>query len=162
MNISIRPFADDDLEALAAWTANGLLTPYMSRWIPRTAHGSVCARDLCRWHVITVDNRSVGTVWVERAHSDARVADLGLLIGDPKDRGHGIGTAAIRIAEQDAVDLWAIEKVCLRVRADNIGAIGCYQRSGFVAVDRTTVVIDAVGIGVIHMEHDMTLPISTR
>lgn len=155
MEITLRPFSEDDLKCLNAWTAEGRIAQYMSRWLPRTARGWSCSQTLCRWHAIIADDRSVGTIWTEREQTNAKVADLGILIGDPNDRGHGIGTSAIRIAERDAIESWGIEAIRLRVRASNSGAIRCYERAGFLAVDRTTKEADGVVFEVVHMVHDL-------
>ena len=155
MEITLRPLSQDDVKSLEAWTARERVAPYMSRWTPRTASGWHCSRDLCRWHVIVVDDRSVGTIWIEREHADERVADLGILIGEPDDRGNGFGTTAIRIAERDAVESWGIGQVRLRVRVSNPAAIRCYERSGFLPVNKTTKEVDGVVFEVVHMVHDL-------
>jgi RimJ/RimL family protein N-acetyltransferase len=155
MEITLRPLSQDDVKTLEAWTARERVAPYMSRWTPRTASGWHCSLDLCRWHVIVVDDRSVGTVWIEREHADERVADLGILIGEPDDRAHGFGSTAIRIAERDAVESWGIGQVRLRVRVSNRTAIRCYERSGFLPVNKTTKEVDGVVFEVVHMVHDL-------
>lgn len=155
METTLRPFTHEDLRLLEAWTARERVAPYMSRWMPRTARGCHCSRDLCRWHAIVVDDRSVGTIWIEREHADERVADLGILIGEPENRGHGIGSAAIRIAERDAVESWGIGQVRLRVRVSNRTALRCYERSGFLPVNKTMKEVDGQVFEVVHMVHDL-------
>ena len=90
------------------------------------------------------------------------MADLGILIGEPDDRGHGIGTTAIRIAERDAFESWGIGKVRLRVRASNSSAIGCYEQSGFTPVNKSTKAIEGEVVDVIHMEHELTTGETSR
>ena len=99
----------------------------------------------------------MGTIWIEREQADAKVADLGILIGDHGDRGHGLGTMAIRIAERVAVKSWGVKAIHLRVRGSNSIAIRCYERAGFLAVDRTTKEVDGVVFELVHMVHDLTL-----
>lgn len=155
MEIFLRPFTQEDGKSLEAWTARDQVATYMSRWTPRAVRGSQYSQDLCRWHAIVADDRTVGMIWIEREHADDRVADLGILIGEPNDRGRGFGTTAIRIAERDAFGSWGIRQVCLRVRVTNPRAIKCYERCSFLSVDKTTKEVDGVVFEVIHMEHDL-------
>ena len=153
MEITLRPFSQDDVKSMESWISGDRVAPYMSRWTPRTASGWHSSQDLCRWHVIVANDRSVGMIWIEREHAEDRVADLGILIGEPDDRGHGFGTTAIRIAERDAFEAWGIGKVRLRVRASNSRAMGCYERSGFIPVNKSSKTIEGEVVDVIHMEH---------
>jgi len=91
----------------------------------------------CRWHAILLGGLTIGTLWIEREHEDEDVADLGILIGVPANRGRGIGKKAIHLAEQDAIEAWSLRKLRLRVRSSNIRAIRCYKQCGYVESGRS-------------------------
>jgi ribosomal protein S18 acetylase RimI-like enzyme len=87
------------------------------------------------WYVIVADGRDVGTVWIEvrpeASGGEAADAVLGILIGDPLDRGRGIGTAAVGLAVAAFREAHARLPVVLHVRRSNAAAVACYRRAGF-------------------------------
>ena len=131
------------------------MNDFMSRWSPNSLQVVGRPEDLCRWSMIVSSGRSVGTVWIERRSTSDQAADLGILIGDPQDRGSGHGSDAIRLAEREVIDAWGISLLRLRVRASNLAAIRCYERCGFASVNTTIKVSGGEIIQVVHMEHNL-------
>ncbi|RYD19381.1 MAG: N-acetyltransferase [Verrucomicrobiaceae bacterium] len=128
MRVSLRPFLETDLPTLDTWAASGELASYMGRWMPRCGIGPP---DKVLWRVIVADGHDVGSIWLEKEDAPENVVTLGILIGDPSMRGKGIGRQAIRLALDEARDVWSPHQVRLRVRAANERAIRCYTALGF-------------------------------
>ena len=105
--------------------------------------------------MIIVDGLNVGTIWMERDSTEDRACDLGLWIADPGARGHGVGAAAIHLAEAEAIASWDIDSIRLRVRRSNVRAISCYRRSGYRIFATTTKEVDGIAVTVHHMERQL-------
>ena len=61
-----------------------------------------------------------------------RWAELGIFLGDKSRWGKGLGTEATRLLVRFAFDTLNLNRVFLRVYADNARAIRCYEKVGFV------------------------------
>ncbi|MBQ3497881.1 MAG: GNAT family N-acetyltransferase [Clostridia bacterium] len=86
------------------------------------------------WYYIKYDDLYIGSVWVEKAKEND-FAVLGIFIADDSYRNKGIGLEAIKMILGLANTL-DVERVLLRVREDNKRALKCYQKAGFIEVDR--------------------------
>ena len=86
------------------------------------------------WYYIKYDDLYIGSVWVEKAKEND-FAVLGIFIADDSYRNKGIGLEAIKMILRLANTL-DVERVLLRVREDNKRALKCYQKAGFIEVDR--------------------------
>lgn len=86
------------------------------------------------WYYIKYDDLYIGSVWVEKA-KEKDFAVLGIFIADDSYRNKGIGLEAIKMILGLANTL-DVERVLLRVREDNKRALKCYQKAGFIEVDR--------------------------
>ena len=75
--------------------------------------------------------RAVGFVMFKNLSPLFRAAELGVRIGDEKDRGRGYGGAAVTLALQYAWDTLNLRRVWLTVFARNKRAIASYRRAGF-------------------------------
>lgn len=62
----------------------------------------------------------------------ARHAALRILIGGEGARGKGWGTEATRLCTAYGFERLNLNKVWLGVNADNLGAVRCYEKAGFV------------------------------
>jgi ribosomal protein S18 acetylase RimI-like enzyme len=82
------------------------------------------------WYMIAVDERDVGTVWIELPPQGSEGV-LGIFLGDATDRGHGVGTAAVEFAVAEFRRAHLQLPVALRVRCSNARAVSCYRRVGF-------------------------------
>lgn len=60
-----------------------------------------------------------------------RWAELGIFLGDKSRWGDGLGTEATRLLVRWAFDTLNLNRVFLRVYADNARAIRCYEKVGF-------------------------------
>ena len=78
----------------------------------------------------------IGAVWLEKEHSSLRTAKLGIFIADKEMRNKGIGTKAITRYINENRKAMKLTEVTLNVRAENIRAIRCYEKCGFVCEQR--------------------------
>lgn len=76
-------------------------------------------------------NRAVGSVYFRDIDNEKKEAEYGIFIGEDDARGKGYGTEAAKLALQYAFDVLKLEKIILRVFADNKGAIKSYENVGF-------------------------------
>ena len=130
----------------------------MSRWTPQLPQDGNWSPLLTAWNVIVAEGKEIGVIWLERPAPCDVVADLGILIGIPEHRGHGIGLRAIQLAEMQAESKWNLERVRLRVRKGNQRAISCYERAGFRIVSASDKQVGEERISVLEMAHDLKKP----
>ena len=75
--------------------------------------------------------RYLGEISLTGIDATARKAQLTVVL-KPECQDQGCGTAAVRLALQYAFDHLNLERVALRVQADNLRAIRAYEKAGFV------------------------------
>ncbi|MBI3336761.1 GNAT family N-acetyltransferase [Candidatus Peregrinibacteria bacterium] len=80
--------------------------------------------------------KHIGNVKLEPIERKKKKATIGLLIGDKKYWGKGIGTEVTNVVTQFAFDVLGLEEVNLGVIAENKPAIRVYEKCGFT-IDRT-------------------------
>lgn len=101
-------------------------------------------------------NRHVGNLKLEPINWMHKNAILGIMIGDAKARGKGIGTEAILLMLRYAFDELKLHRVALGVTADNLPAINCYRKIGFKeegrlreSVLRESGFVDSLSMGIL-------------
>lgn len=82
--------------------------------------------------VVRAEDRLIGTVGLHRIDPIARRATLGISIGERAYHNRGYGTEAVRLILRFGFEELNLHRVELSVLADNIRAIRCYQKVGFV------------------------------
>jgi RimJ/RimL family protein N-acetyltransferase len=78
----------------------------------------------------------IGSVELRHFHAEARLCDVGILIGDPAHRGGGYGTEAMRLACRFAFEEVGMERVELSTFDFNTRAVRSYEKVGFVVEGR--------------------------
>lgn len=78
------------------------------------------------------DGTAIGSVYLRDIDSKNKKAEFGIFIGSNGFRAKGIGTEATMLITNFGFEILNLEKIFLRVFADNIGAIKCYEKAGFV------------------------------
>lgn len=140
--IVLREFRPEDISGMRAWATDGTVTRFLSnRYIaPLTWEQT---EDNLRAY-LNGDAGGVNLVIAEKAtlhylgqcnlvmiDQQSRRADLAIVL--PKENhGKGYGGEAIRLLLRFAFDQMNLNRVCLKVAADNPRAIGLYERCGFV------------------------------
>jgi len=136
MHVDLRPFEERDLPRLASWARHIDAGAYMSRTRPLdetlVSHAPETG---VLWYVIRVDDRDVGTIWLER-EAKSSCARLGIVLGDEALFGRGIGTKAVSmVIERARAGDKEIRTLVLHVRRGNERAIACYEKCGFITVE---------------------------
>lgn len=95
-------------------------------FVPLTEQG------LLKWSYIFYGGKIIGAIWLEKEHSSLRTAMLGIFIADKEMRNKGIGAKAITRYINKNKKTMRLTQVTLDVRTENIRAIRCYEKCGFV------------------------------
>ncbi|MBZ4410074.1 GNAT family N-acetyltransferase [Myxococcus sp. XM-1-1-1] len=80
---------------------------------------------------ILVGERHVGNVVLDRFDGHLSTARLSIYIGEPDERGRGVGRCAVREALAHAFDSLKLFKVWLTVHDENVAARRTYLSLGF-------------------------------
>jgi RimJ/RimL family protein N-acetyltransferase len=138
MVVTIRQATCEDLDLIPVWASNVQAAQFTSRLYPRVfpvEELQLPQESGLAWFAILIDGEPRGHVWLERDPSQSDSAVLGILIGDSRLFGRGIGQRAIPLALEAASRCFGFSRVKLRVRKSNPRAIACYARCGFRIVD---------------------------
>ena len=73
----------------------------------------------------------IGNIYLNELDRVVRMAELGIFIGEPTERGKRYGTEAVSLLVTHAFAVMDLQRVYLRVLADNEAAIRAYQSCGF-------------------------------
>ncbi|MEG1781824.1 MAG: GNAT family N-acetyltransferase [Oscillospiraceae bacterium] len=85
-----------------------------------------------RWSYLFYDGKIIGSIWLEKEHPTLPVATLGIFIAEKELRSHGIGALAITEYLRLYKEELGIQEVVLNVRKENIRALSCYEKCGFI------------------------------
>ncbi len=91
-------------------------------------------------------DKPLGSVYIRDIDRQHNKAEYGIFIGEAEARGRGVGTAAAKLMLRYCFEEAGLHRVYLRVFADNLQAIGSYEKAGFVreGLLRDDVCIDSV------------------
>lgn len=157
-SVALGPILPNDLGPLFVWGDDPALMrasePYMPKNLARetefwlNAHGDTSrvffAIRRCGEAAI------IGHVQITAIHPIHRSAVLGILIGDPADRGRGHGSEAMRLAIDFCWRHLNLRRVSLAVHEGNAPAIAVYEKLGFATegVQRAAQFIDGAWVDV--------------
>ena len=141
--IMLREYKADDIGPIRAWVNDARTTRYLSTrfWPAQTMVDSeeFLARMLQSSHnaynfVIAdaKDERYLGQLDMFRVDWRLRCGELGMVIGNENDRGHGVGREALHLMQRFAFETLGLERLELEVHMGNAAARRCYERAGFV------------------------------
>ena len=136
--VSIRPIQNRDASLIVKWRnldsvrskfifqENFTLELHMN-WIEtKVKTGKVVQ------FIIEMDNRPVGSVYLRDIDTSSKKAEFGIFIGEDAARGQGVGRAATAQILEYAFNNLNLNKVFLRVFEENLVAISCYKKAGFI------------------------------
>ncbi len=104
----------------------------MSRVAPKQFNrGNSVQNPLWAWYTINSNNRSIGTVWLEKEDLNSKTATLGILLDSIESFNQGIGRQAVSFAIETSSNTLGLKTVLLNVRKSNKRAIACYKKCGF-------------------------------
>ncbi len=139
--VYLRPLGHEDLNArYLSWLNDPEVTHYME-----TGTFPTTARDLekfydevtgTRNHVIlaVADKKSgqhIGNVKLGPIHWIHRCATFGIMIGDKRFWGKGIGLEATKLTVEYGFDRLNLRRIDLGVFAEHVAAVRCYEKVGF-------------------------------
>lgn len=86
-------------------------------------------------------NKHIGNVKLEPVDFDVGEATLGILVGDRKYQGKGIGTESMKLITDYAFKVLRLKVISLGVVSENKRAIKAYKKAGFhtVSIEKGTV-----------------------
>jgi [ribosomal protein S5]-alanine N-acetyltransferase len=82
--------------------------------------------------VLKDGDRHIGNIKLGPIDSNHHLADIGILIGEEDCWGKGYATEAISLVVDYAFDVLALHKVTAGCYAPNKGAIGAFEKAGFI------------------------------
>jgi RimJ/RimL family protein N-acetyltransferase len=136
VELALRKVSNADRETYRSWINKIKAHQYMSRFYPKDFHRETFAdSELFCWYVIVSNHQDIGTVWLEKERSEDDAATLGIMLGDEKEFGAGIGKKAVELAIKQAQSELEFRMVELNVRKTNTRAIRCYVSSGFKIIE---------------------------
>jgi RimJ/RimL family protein N-acetyltransferase len=77
------------------------------------------------------EGRLIGTCGLREIGLPNRAADLGIMIGEARFQGRGLGTEAMNLLLAYGFETLNLNRIGLRVYANNPRAIRCYEKCGF-------------------------------
>lgn len=158
-NVTIRPITEADTEKIVKWrNAPSVMEHFIYR-TPLTAeghlnwfHNRVQTGEVAQFMICDGENE-VGSVYLRDIDMQNKKCEYGIFIGEDACRGKGVGTAAARLALDYAFGTLGLNRVYLRVFADNIRAMKSYEKAGFRFEGRfrQDVLIDGAGYDMVFM-----------
>jgi RimJ/RimL family protein N-acetyltransferase len=139
--ILLRGLRRDDLELYRSWLENPEATHFMeSGWRPvsdaeieEIYKASTELNDTVVFVIADkATDKPVGVCGLYLIHWICRRGEFRILIGEDASRGKGLGSEAARLTVAYGFDTLNLETIYLGVNAENKGAIGSYEKAGFV------------------------------
>ena len=159
--VSIRPITEADTAKIVRWrNAPSVMEHFIYR-TPLTEeghlnwfHNRVQTGEVAQFMIIDEEaSEEVGSVYLRDIDYDNKKCEYGIFIGEDSCRGKGIGTAAAKLALDYAFETLGLNRVYLRVFAENIRAQKSYEHAGFVTEGtfRDDVIIDSKAYDMVFM-----------
>lgn len=135
--VILRTVRRDDLEMMQKWSEDGELIKYLgdklSRWRDADERYGSLLRDRRR-RVLAIETRDgilIGDIELMDITWRTGSAELKICIGERNYWNRGLGTAAVRALLEHAFTRLNLQRIHLRVYANNQRAIRCYEKCGF-------------------------------
>ena len=137
--VRIRPITEADTDKIIAWrNAPSVMEHFIYR-TPLTRddhlnwfHNRVQTGEVAQFMIIDEETeQEVGSVYLRDIDRQNQKCEYGIFIGEDSCRGKGIGSAAARLALGYAFETLELNRVFLRVFAENLRAQKSYENAGF-------------------------------
>jgi len=136
--VRLRAIERADLPTFVRWFNDPQVREYLALYMPmslaeeeRWFERHLEDKDNMIFAVETLDGTHIGNVGLHRFEWKDRGVELGIVLGEKAYWNKGYGTDAIRTLLGFAFRELNLNRVFLRVRADNARAIRCYSKCGF-------------------------------
>lgn len=160
-NVKLRHITEADTANIVKWRNTPSVYEHFIYRIPLTEedhlnwfHTRIETGKVAQFIIVdTESNTDVGSVYLRDIDKDNQKCEYGIFIGEDSCRGKGIGSAAAKLALEYAFKELKMNRVFLRVFADNIGAIKSYENAGFKFEGkfRDDVIIDGTPYDIVFM-----------
>ena len=138
--VTIRPVTEADTDKIVQWrNAPSVVSHFIYRTpLTREAHlnwfhSRVQTGEVAQFMIVDGETeQEVGSVYLRDIDRQNKKCEYGIFIGEDSCRGKGIGSAAAKLALDYAFGTLGLNRVFLRVFADNVRAIKSYENAGFV------------------------------
>jgi len=135
--VRLRMLTKTDVEEMAAWDDDAEIEKYIGKKFapyetPLEWYSNLLKDNRQRGLAIeTLDGQFIGDVGLQEISWRKRSAEVRICIADKEYWGRGYGTEALQILIRYAFEELGLEVLYLRVYADNLRAIRCYEKCGF-------------------------------
>ncbi|MGD1997063.1 MAG: GNAT family N-acetyltransferase [Anaerolineae bacterium] len=139
--VQLRPIERDDLPRFVRWFSDPEVRRHLLVYLPFSLaqeekwYEGLLERiersEVVVLAIETAEGIHIGNVGLEQISWKDRSAELGIVIGEREHWGQGYGTDAILTLLRLAFEEMNLHRVYLRVDADNIRGIRCYEKCGF-------------------------------
>lgn len=159
MNITLKPIDRSDTENILKWRNSeevkknfiyrkDLTEEEHNNWLETKVK-----THLVYQFIITADSKKIGSVYLQHIDKKNMKAEFGIFIGETLSQGKGYGKTATELLLKFAFEELKLNKVYLRVLAENERAIRCYEKSGFITEGcfRQDEIIDAKPYDIVFM-----------
>lgn len=138
--VSLRPITEADTENIVRWRNADCVTEHFIFREPVTEQmhrqwfqEKVLTGTVCQFIIrVGAEKHEIGSVYFRDIDEVQKKAEFGIFIGTPELLGRGIGSRATKLALDYAFSELRLDKVYLRVLAENQRAICCYKAVGFL------------------------------
>lgn len=160
-NVKIRPMTEADTDNIVRWRNTPSVYEHFIYRVPLTRedhlnwlHNRVETGDVAQFIITDGEtDTDVGSVYLRDIDKNFKKCEYGIFIGEDSCRGKGIGSAAAKLAIDYAFKELDMNRVFLRVFADNKQAIRSYEKAGFKyeGTFRDDVIIDGTPYDIVFM-----------
>ncbi len=139
--VRLRPIERKDLPRFVKWFGDPQVRRYLGMALPfslaqeerwfENLQDRLEKRELVALTIETAEGAHIGNISLFDIRWKDRCAELGVTIGDKSYWNRGFGTDAVRTMLRVAFHDLNLHRVFLRVHADNVRGIRCYEKAGF-------------------------------
>ncbi len=137
--ITLRPITENDTKDIVRWRNSEEVRKYFldRSDISEQSHNNwlknkVFTGEVAQFVIMINETKvSVGTTFIKDLDFHSKKGEFGIFIGDPGQRGKGVGFEATKLITEYGFDILKLNKIYLRVLANNHRAIATYKRVGY-------------------------------
>ncbi len=139
--VRLRPIEREDLPRFVEWFSDPEVRHYLGMPLPfslaqeerwfENMQERLEKQELVMLTIETSKGAHIGNISLFDINWKDRQAELGITIGDKDYWNQGYGTDATQTMLRVAFDNLNLHRVSLRVHADNVRGIRCYEKAGF-------------------------------
>lgn len=143
-NIYLAPISREHLHQFAKWVNDFSVTDYIGRshaivtddaelaWYEGTQKNNECIMSIIKCE----NDEVIGNIGFHKIDHLNRYAELGIMIGENKDRSKGYGTEAIKLLLDFGFNYLNLHNITLTLLSVNDRAKRCYEKAGFKEAGR--------------------------